>query len=173
MKKAGRRSQAPRWFRRTLQRACRTAHRPGRQRWKTGESCPQAAIPQPEEDFLPAIQQGGGAEGRCRLRTRAEASRSRAGEGKRPLGRRSVNVGSRPSTRPKRRWTRLGATMLSEPWPSTSSWRPLGSDHRPKMLAGIRRKSDWKARCGGRGARCLAFKGRVIRKTQSGVAFGL
>ena len=54
---------------------------------------------------------------------------------------------------------KAGASMRSEPRPSKPSWRLLRSDRRPKMLAGIRRRSDWKARCGGRGARCLAFQG--------------
>jgi hypothetical protein len=80
-----------------------------------------------------------------RLLSPTNTSRSSAmasGRGKRPPGRRSVNVGSRPSTRRKRRWTRLGAPMLSKPRPSKLSWRLLRSDHRPKMIAGIRRKSD-------------------------------
>ena len=39
------------------------------------------------------------------------------GRGKRPLGRMSANVGSRPATRRRRRWIRLRESMRSE-------WRP-------------------------------------------------
>jgi hypothetical protein len=46
----------------------------------TGDNCPQIERPQTEEGFLQTGRQGGGAEGRCGLRTGAEAPRARTGE---------------------------------------------------------------------------------------------
>ncbi|MBB4395106.1 flagellar motility protein MotE (MotC chaperone) [Bradyrhizobium sp. ERR14] len=62
---AWRRSQAPGWIRRILQRACRTAHRSWR-RQKIDESRAQIEAPNGEEAFLASRRQGGGAEGRAR-----------------------------------------------------------------------------------------------------------
>jgi hypothetical protein len=88
--------------------------------------------------------------------SRMNASRKTAsanGRGKRRSGRRVVNAGSRPSTRRKRRWARLRASMQSEPAPSKPRWRLLRRDRKPKMPAGTRRKSGWKPHCGAPGAR--------------------
>src|SRR6202041_358010 len=79
MRRARRRTQAAGRVQRIFQRASRIAHRP-RRRWrKTGENRPQIESSQTEKDFIAARRQNGGAEGGARLRTGAEAPRSRTG----------------------------------------------------------------------------------------------
>jgi hypothetical protein len=85
-----------------------------------------------------------------------DGSRSAAiasGRGKRPPGRKSANIGSRPSTRRNRRWTRLNGSMRREPEPSRPRRTLSRRERKPKMPAGKRRSSGWMRRCSGLGAR--------------------
>ena len=65
-----------------------------------------------------------------------------SGRGKRPPGRRSVNTDSRPSIRRNPRWTRLRASMRSEPRPSKPRWTRSRKKREPKMPTGTRKGSD-------------------------------
>lgn len=81
-----------------------------------------------------------------RSRSGASSNRRR----KRLPGRRIVNAVSRRSTRRRLRWTRLSKSTRSGPPPSRLSSRLSRRDRKPKKPAGIRRRSDWKLRCGAR-----------------------
>jgi len=70
------------------------------------------------------------------------------GRRKRPPGRRSVNAVSKPSTTRRLRWTRPSRSTRSGPRPSRPRSRLSRRDRKPKKPAGIRRRSDWKLRCG-------------------------
>ena len=157
--KARRRSQAPGWNRPTFQRTCRAAHRSWRR--KTNESRPQVERPKGEES-LPLAPS-------TRLRNERPLSTTNGnggaasvnGRAKRPPGRRSVNAGSRRSTRRRLRWTRPSRSTRSGPPPSRPRSRLLRRDRKPKTPAGIRRRSDWKPRCGARGVSFLWRHPRV------------
>ncbi|EHR00953.1 hypothetical protein Bra471DRAFT_01604 [Bradyrhizobium sp. WSM471] len=73
------------------------------------------------------------------------------GRRKRPPGRRSVNAISRRSIRRRLHWTRPSRSTRSGRLPSRSRSWLLRRDRKLKKPAGIRRRSDWKLRCGGRG----------------------
>ena len=75
------------------------------------------------------------------------------GRGKRPPGRKSANIGSRPSTRRNLRWTRLNGSMRREPEPYRPRRTLSRRERKPKMPAGKRRRSGWMRRCSARGAR--------------------
>jgi hypothetical protein len=66
-----------------------------------------------------------------REQKRRELERAR----ERPPGRRSVNAGSRLSTRRKRRWTRASTNTPRGPRPYRSRWPRLRRDRRQKMAA--------------------------------------
>jgi hypothetical protein len=79
------------------------------------------------------------------------------GRAKRPPGRRSVNAGSRLSTRRRRRWKRPSGSMQEGPRPSKPRWRLLRRDRKLNTPTGRRRRSDWKTRCGAREVRSPGF----------------
>ena len=69
---------------------------------------------------------------------------------KRPPGR-NANAGNRRSTRRRLRWTRESRSTRSGPQRSRPRSRPSRRNHKPKRPAGIKRRGDWKLRCGARG----------------------
>ena len=79
------------------------------------------------------------------------------GRAKRPPGRRTVNAGSRPSTRRRLRWTRPSRSTRSGPPPSRPRPRLSRRDRKPKKPAGIKRRSDWRLCCSARGVRGLGW----------------
>jgi hypothetical protein len=81
----------------------------------------------------------------------SDYEREQKGRWKRPPGRRTVNADSRRSTRRRLRWTRPSRITRSGPRPSRPRSRLSRRDRKPKKPAGIRRRSDWKPRCGARG----------------------
>ena len=70
---------------------------------------------------------------------------------KRPPGRRNANADNRRSRRRRLRWTRESRSTRSEPPRSRPRSRLSRRNHKPKRPAGIRRRGDWKLRCGARG----------------------
>ena len=79
---------------------------------------------------------------RDRERAREEAARQK-----------SANTGSRPSTRRKRRWTRLNGSMRREPEPSRPRRTLSRKERKPKIPGGKRRRCGWMRRCSARGTR--------------------
>ena len=73
-------------------------------------------------------------------------------EDEEPPRKRSVNVGSRPSTRCKRHWTRLRGSMPRLPRRSRPRRRGWRRGRKPKMPAGPRKKIDCRRCCGVSGA---------------------
>jgi hypothetical protein len=97
--------------------------------------------------------------------------RERDGRAKRLPGRRTVNAVSRRSTRRRLRWTRLSKSTRSGPPPSRPRSRLSRRDRRPKKPAGIRRRSDWKPRCGARVSRRFLVGGTHEQLQQPALAY--
>ena len=113
----------------------------GRHR-QTGESSP-ANRKAANRSRLPLDPPTRRRSGRPHSRTNGSRSAASAnGKGKRPPGRRSVNAASRPSTRRKRRWTRLSGSTRRTRRPSRPRPRLSRRDRGPRTTAGKRKESD-------------------------------
>lgn len=89
------------------------------------------------------------------------------GRRKRQPGRRTVNAVSRRSRRRRLRWTRPSGSTRSRPPPSRPRLRLLRRGRKPKKSGGIRRRSDWKPRCGARGVSLCRGTPRVKANGQA------